>query len=488
MSAEEASCSDPRNSDMNLEGFTMSKLTKKDKIHIFEEWTLENKRGTYLSKKYGIRREKVNYLINLIKIHGLSVLDKSYTHYSKEYKEHAIKRVLLGNESINAVALDLGLPGNGMLSNWIRSYKENGYNVVIKKKGRRIHEQERVKRIRTAQARKRQVASPEFKAYCRKRIYKKIGCLGSKKKEPTKTEIAQAVTELRHELGLAVKKIIEIINANEDLPHISRSNYYDVYTREDKDQVHHSDVMMRIREIYDEIKNRYVAPGYRRITHILHREGYQINRKTVNRLMRKLDLYGYVMKRRHPYSSYQGDIKGRIKPDLIKRKFFALRPNMKWYTDITEFNLRGKKLYLSPIIDGCGRDIVAYNISRHPNLKQVMSMLDDAFKTNQALNGLIFHTDRGWQYQHKAYQHELAIRGIEQSMSRKGCSPDDGLMEGFFGILKREMFYGQEKKYASLDELEQAIRKYIDYYNTERTKDKLKELTPIEYRNKSLVA
>lgn len=294
---------------------------------------------------------------------------------------------------------------------------------------------------------------------------------------------------MRHELWLAVKKIIEIINTNEDLPHISRSNYYDAYTRDDKDQVNHGDVIARIQEIYDEIKNRYVAPGYRRITHILHREGYQINRKTVNRLMRKMDLYGYVMKRRHPYSSYQGDIKGRIKPDLIKRKFFALRPNMKWYTDITEFNLKGKKLYLSPIIDGCGRDTVAYNISRHPNLKQVMSMLNDAFKTNnQALNGLIFHTDRGWQYQHKAYQHELAIRGIEQSMSRKGCSPDDGLMEGFFGILKREMFYGQENKYDSLDELEQAIRKYINDYNTERTKDKLKELTPIEYRNKSLTA
>ncbi|EGF36140.1 transposase [Lactobacillus helveticus MTCC 5463] len=59
-------------------------------------------------------------------------------------------------------------------------------------------------------------------------------------------------------------------------------------------------------------------------------------------------------------------------------------------------------------------------------------------------------------------------------------------MEGFFGILKREMFYGQENKYDSLDELEQAIRKYINDYNTERTKDKLKELTPIEYRNKSL--
>lgn len=239
-----------------------------------------------------------------------------------------------------------------------------------------------------------------------------------------------------------MKKIIEIINANKDLPHISRSNYYDVYRREDKDQPHHGDVMQHIQEIYDEIKNRYVAPGYRRITHILHRAGYQINRKTVNRLMRKMKLYGYVMKRRHPYSSYQGDIKDRVKPDLIKREFFALRPNMKWYTDITEFNLKSQKLYLSPIIDGCGRDIVAYNISRHPNLEQVMTMLDDAFKTNQALNGLIFHTDRGWQYQHKAYQHELALRGIEQSMSKKGCSPDDGLMEGFFGILKREMFYG----------------------------------------------
>jgi putative transposase len=88
----------------------------------------------------------------------------------------------------------------------------------------------------------------------------------------------------------------------------------------------------------------------------------------------------------------------------------------------------------------------------------------------------------------KPIDRPLYLKRIEQSMSRKSCSPDDGLMEGFFGILKREMFYGQEKKYASLDELEQAIRKYIDYYNTERTKDKLKELTPIEYRNKSLVA
>ncbi|MER0159759.1 transposase, partial [Lactobacillus helveticus] len=102
----------------------MSKLTKQDKIHIFEEWTLEDKRGTYLNKKYGVNIANINYLVSLIKMHGLSILDKSYAHYSKEFKEQAIKRVLLGNEAINAVALDLGLASRGMLGNWIRSYKE----------------------------------------------------------------------------------------------------------------------------------------------------------------------------------------------------------------------------------------------------------------------------------------------------------------------------------------------------------------------------
>ncbi|MCT7731349.1 MAG: IS3 family transposase [Lactobacillus crispatus] len=467
----------------------MSKLTKQDKIHIFEEWTLEHKRGVYLSKKYGITRTNINYLVNLIKIHGLSILDKPHTQYSKEYKDRAIKRVLFGNEAVVPVALELGLSSAGMLSNWIRSYRENGYNVVIKQKGRRTHEQEKAERIRAAQARKRRATSPEFKAYCRKRIYKKIGCLGSKKKEPTKTEIAQAVRELRLELGLGVKTILSILNdLNNDLPGLSRSNYYDILKREDQDEIRHHSLIKRIKEIFFELKDRYTAPGYRTITDHLHSEGFIINRKTVYRLMRKLNLIGYRMKRRRRYNSFEGEIEGRIKPNLIKRNFFAIRPNMKWYTDITEFNLRGQKLYLSPIIDGCGRDIVAYNISRSPNLQQVMTMLDDAFKVNDSLNGLVFHSDRGWQYQHKTYQYELARRGIEQSMSRKGCSPDDGLMEGFFGILKREMFYGKESNYANLNELEQAIKDYIHFYNYERTKSKLKGLTPIQYRNQSLVA
>jgi len=117
----------------------------------------------------------------------------------------------------------------------------------------------------------------------------------------------------------------------------------------------------------------------------------------------------------------------------------------------------------------------------------VISMLHKAFKKHPALNALTFHSDQGCQYQSPMYQHELKLHGITQSMSRKGNFPDDGLMENFFGLLKTEMFYGQEYKYHSLKQLKEAIEKYIKYYNEERIKSRLKGLTPNEYRNQALM-
>mgnify|MGYP003303431483 FL=1 len=161
-------------------------------------------------------------------------------------------------------------------------------------------------------------------------------------------------------------------------------------------------------------------------------------------------------------------------------------PNKKWYTDITEFNLRGNKLYLSPILDGCAGDIVSYKISKNPNLNQVMDMVNEAISKNNT-QGLIFHSDQGWQYQHIFYQKLLKDNGIIQSMSRKGNSIDDGLMENFFGLLKTEMYYEQEYKYKDLNDLSKAIDDYIYYYNNDRIKSRLKGLTPIEYRNQALM-
>ena len=114
-------------------------------------------------------------------------------------------------------------------------------------------------------------------------------------------------------------------------------------------------------------------------------------------------------------------------------------------------------------------------------------MLNLAFKENENYENLIFHRDKGWQYQHDSYQKRLKEKNITQSMSRKGNSLDNGLMECFFGLLKSEMFYEQEEKYKTLEELEKAIEKYIYYYNNKRIKEKLKGLTSASYRSQSLL-
>lgn len=200
--------------------------------------------------------------------------------------------------------------------------------------------------------------------------------------------------------------------------------------------------------------------------------------------MKKHDLLS-TSHRKKKYKSYKGVV-GKIADNHIERNFTATKSNEKWFTDVTEFNLRGEKIYLSPIIDGYGRDIVSYNISKSPNLAQIDDMLSKAFTENENLDGLIFHSDQGWQYQHVSYQNNLSSRNIIQSMSRKGNSPDNGLIESFFGTLKSEMFYGQEKNYQTIDELILAIENYIEYYNNKRIKLKLKGQTPIQYRNQSL--
>ena len=192
-----------------------------------------------------------------------------------------------------------------------------------------------------------------------------------------------------------------------------------------------------------------------------------------------------LKRNKRKYSSYKGTV-GKIADNLIERNFNSKKPNEKWYTDVTEFNLRGEKCYLSPILDGFNGEVISYNTSKSPNLEQINDMLNKAFDKNDNLEGLIFHSDQGWQYQHDTYQQRLKNKGIKQSMSRKGNSMDNGMMENFFGILKTEMFYDQENKYETLDDLIKAIDDYIKYYNYDRIKTKLKGLSPINYRLQSL--
>lgn len=194
----------------------------------------------------------------------------------------------------------------------------------------------------------------------------------------------------------------------------------------------YADLAAEIQSIYAENKGRY---GYRRITDELHNRGFAVNHKTVQRLMKCLCIACYV--RAKKYHSYKGEV-GRIAPNLLERDFEAEKPNLKWVTDVTEFSLFGQKLYLSPILDPCSRDIVSYTIYEHPVLPMVTDMLNMAFKKIPDQTNLILHSDQGWQYQHKKYQALLKEKGIQQSMSRKGNCLDNAVIENFFGLLKSE--------------------------------------------------
>lgn len=260
---------------------------------------------------------------------------------------------------------------------------------------------------------------------------------------------------------------------------VSSTYYYQVnqLDKPDKDK----ELKAEIQSIYDEHKGNY---GYRRIHLELRNRGYIINHKKVQRLMKELGLAARI-RRRKTYKSYKGDV-GKKAPNLINRAFEGAKPFEKCYTDVTEFALPNcsEKLYLSPVLDGYNSEIIDFTLSRSPNLMQVKSMLEKVFP-EEAYPNTILHSDQGWQYQHEAYHHFLDSKSIRSSMSRKGNSADNGMMESFFGTLKTEMFYDFEKNFKSLVHLEQAITEYIFYYNNERIKAKLKGLSPVQYRTKS---
>ena len=256
-----------------------------------------------------------------------------------------------------------------------------------------------------------------------------------------------------------------------------RSTYYYYLQRQDIPDKY-VEVRKRIKEIYHENQGRY---GYRRITLELRNQGHQINHKVVQKLMKELQIKSLV--RIKKYHSYKGEI-GEVADNLLARDFHAEKPNEKWVTDITQFSLCDKKLYLSPILDLYNGEIISYQISRSPNLNQVMSMLNVAFSKIPDNTNLILHSDQGWHYQHKDYQKALREKGIRQSMSRKGNCLDNAVIENFFGLLKSELLY--LKKFSSIEEFEIELKAYLDYYNNKRIKAKLKGLSPVQYRIQSL--
>jgi putative transposase len=155
-------------------------------------------------------------------------------------------------------------------------------------------------------------------------------------------------------------------------------------------------------------------------------------------------------------------------------------------TDVTEFKVAGTKVFLSPIMDLCTGEIVAYETDTRPSLSMVIGMLKQALGKLGADEKTILHSDQGWQYRMQRYQSQLKGKNVVQSMSRKGNCHDNAAMESFFAVLKSEYFY--INKFDSVEQLRSGLADYIHYYNHHRIKLRLNGMSPVQYRTHLMAA
>lgn len=236
-----------------------------------------------------------------------------------------------------------------------------------------------------------------------------------------------------------------------------------------------------IDEVFRAAHGRY---GHRRVHAVLTARGWRVAKKTVLGLMRELGLFCRVRRRRR-YNSYLGE-GGKIADNVLDRDFTAAAPNQKWVTDVTEFRIGARKVYLSPVLDLFDHSVVAHSWSLSPNLALTNSSLAAAIATLLPGEQPLVHSDQGFQYRHRSWRVLLSDAEATQSMSRKGNCYDNAVMENFFGHLKSELFYCN--RFDTVEAFTTALDGYIHWYNHQRISTKLKGLSPVQYRAQALAA
>lgn len=231
----------------------------------------------------------------------------------------------------------------------------------------------------------------------------------------------------------------------------------------------------------EEIHNESPDKGYRRIRDDLERyHDIDVNDKRVLRICRKKSIKSTI-KYKNEGCTRSSENPQFLAENILNREFYADAPNQKWLTDVTEFKyyigLEKHKVYLSAILDLYDRRIVAYVIRDTNNNPLVFDTFDQAIANNPGAHPLC-HSDRGFQYTNRVFHNKLEAAGMTQSMSRVAKCIDNGPMEGFWGILKRERYYG--RRFTDRESLVSMIETYIEYYNNKRLQRNLGVLTPME--------
>ena len=263
-----------------------------------------------------------------------------------------------------------------------------------------------------------------------------------------------------------------------DILHISRNAYYRWLSGKKSRRQQENE---QIGEIVEEIHTESSDKGYRRIKDDLERyHGIHVNDKRVLRICRAKDIKSTI-KYAHKGCTRNAANPQYVAENVLNREFHADKPNEKWLTDVTELKwyegIEVHKVYLSAILDLFDRRIVAFAIRNSNDLPLVYDTFDAAVAANPDAYPL-FHSDRGFQYTNRSFHAKLEQAGMTQSMSRVAHCIDNGPMEGFWGILKQERYYG--KRFTDRESLLQMIEDYITYYNTRRLQRNLGVLTPME--------
>ncbi|MGQ4878242.1 IS3 family transposase [Billgrantia sp. LNSP4103-1] len=424
-----------------------------------------------VARQHGLAYSLVRKWRDNYRQHGAMGLRKKFTHRSAAFKLEVLERMWRDGLSRQQTETLFDIRERGAIGRWEHQYHSGGLTALEpKRKGRRPMTKKPPSPPPPPDEERSHEELLEELAYLRaENAYpKKARCLDPREAGDNAGQKAQVVQGLRHEHSLAL-----LLRAAK----LPRSTFYYQLKALGIDDPY-APLKARIRVVYDRHKGRY---GYRRITAVLRQAGEVINHKVVQRLMQQLGLKSLVRPKR--YRAYRGAV-GHVAPNVLDRQFRASCPNKKWVTDITEFNVDGQKLYLSPIMDLYNGEIVAYQTSRRPVLSLVKQMLQQAFACLKHSDRPLLHSDQGWHYQHPAYRALLAEQALTQSMSRKGNCLDNAAMESFFGTLKAEYFH--LNRFDTIEQLQQGLDQYIHYYNHERIKLKLKGLSPVQYRTQAL--
>ena len=240
---------------------------------------------------------------------------------------------------------------------------------------------------------------------------------------------------------------------------MTRQNYYKYRNKTDKDYYDY----LEIKRVFEEGKELY---GAIRIKKALVKDiGWIVNLKKIRRIMKK---YGLKVRYHKVFKTNMNAkrIEENVKQNLLKRNFKADRPNQKWSTDITYLIYKGKRMYLSSIMDLNTRNIIAYKISKHIDNKLVIDTLNEAIHKQKDVSGVILHSDQGFQYTSNEYKAICEANGIIISMSPKGSPVDNSPIESFHSNLKRETL--RSYNITSLNQYVNHVKEWILFYNTKR--------------------